>query len=148
MWREALCRQAFTCVQRECHLHRPHTSQWCTEPHTRADTSCARHRKPPSLIQGLTASFHEKGILGPGSSAGTGPRRTKWSRSHLPWQNVSFLPMVSAELVGPEQEGGLVLWTGLGSRAMEHWAWLRLHKHFPRTPTLQGTDVAWPTREG
>lgn len=53
-----------------------------------------------------------------------------------------------AELVGPEQEGGLVLWTGLGSRAMEHWAWLRLHKHFPRTPTLQGTDVAWPTCEG
>lgn len=47
-------------------------------------------------------------------------------------------------------------WTGAvdqlsrsrGSRATEHWAWLRLRKHFPRTPTLQGTDVAWPTREG
>lgn len=32
----------------------------------------------------------------------------------------------SAELVGPEQGGGLLLWTslagGLGSHATEHWA--------------------------
>lgn len=55
----------------------------------------------------------------------------------------SYVPVTleSAEMVGPEWEGRMLLWTriagGLGAHAIEHWAQLWLHKHFPRTSTLQ-----------